>query len=104
MKTVLLDANLAEALSSSQADDFSEEGKPLLIRDNSLVMELVGPNAIHVWKEIMGPVDKDAALAKDADCFRVLFARSTIDNGCHGSSSPDEAAREIALVFGDEPT
>jgi nucleoside-diphosphate kinase len=104
VKSILLSSQLVEALSSGQSDDFSEEGRSLLTSDICLALEVVGPNAIQVWKEIMGPVDRDAAIAKDPDCLRALFARSSIDNLCHGSSSPDAAARELALVFGDEPS
>ena len=65
-----------------------------------VAMELVGPNAIAKWREIIGPTKKEVAVEKAPNSLRALYARSTTENLCHGSDSPSSAARELELVFG----
>ena len=65
-----------------------------------VAMELVGPNAIAKWREIIGPTKKEVAVEQAPNSLRALYARSTTENLCHGSDSPASAAREIELVFG----
>jgi nucleoside-diphosphate kinase len=62
-------------------------------------MELVGPNAIAKWRQIIGPTKKEVAVAEAPNSLRALYARSTTENLCHGSDSPESAARELALIF-----
>ena len=64
-----------------------------------VAMELVGPNAIAKWREIIGPTKKEVAVDQAPNSLRALYARSTTENLCHGSDSPTSAAREIELVF-----
>lgn len=65
-----------------------------------VAMELVGPNAIAKWREIIGPTKKEVAVEQAPNSLRALYARSTTENLCHGSDSPASAARELELVFG----
>jgi nucleoside-diphosphate kinase len=62
-------------------------------------MELVGPNAVAKWRQIIGPTKKEVAVAEAPNSLRALYARSTTENLCHGSDSPESAARELALIF-----
>ncbi|MBE3562763.1 MAG: nucleoside-diphosphate kinase [Hydrogenibacillus schlegelii] len=60
---------------------------------------LEGPNAIGVVREMMGKTNpKDAA----PGTIRGDFALTIDKNVVHGSDSPESAAREIALWFGEE--
>jgi nucleoside-diphosphate kinase len=61
---------------------------------------IIGPNSIAAWRPIIGPTRKEVAVAQAPNSLRALYARDTTDNVCHGSDSPESAAREIALVFG----
>ncbi|MBE3596136.1 MAG: nucleoside-diphosphate kinase [Hydrogenibacillus sp.] len=60
---------------------------------------LEGPNAIGVVREMMGKTNpKDAA----PGTIRGDLALSIDKNVIHGSDSPESAAREIALWFGED--
>jgi nucleoside-diphosphate kinase len=66
----------------------------------TLALVLEGEGAIAVVRTTMGATDP----ANSAPgTIRGDLALSMPDNLVHGSDSPDSAAREIALWFGDEP-
>jgi nucleoside-diphosphate kinase len=79
------------------------EGKPFwetllgnMTAGPSVVMVLGGEDAIHHWRELMGPTDP--AKGKPGQ-LRHDFAVSMERNSAHGSDSPESAAREIAWFF-----
>ncbi|MBL4888663.1 MAG: nucleoside-diphosphate kinase [Candidatus Lindowbacteria bacterium] len=57
---------------------------------------LEGDNAITRGREIMGATDPAEA---DDNTIRKDFAESKERNSCHGSDSPESAAREIPFYF-----
>ena len=61
-----------------------------------VAMELAEPNAVIKRREIIGPTKKEVAVEKAAYS---LYARSTIENLCHGSYAAETAAREIAHTW-----
>ena len=64
-----------------------------------MVQVLEGDNAVVKNREIMGATNQaDAA----AGTLRADYAESIDENACHGSDSPESAAREIAYFFSDE--
>ncbi|KAK8878166.1 50S ribosomal protein L3 [Tritrichomonas musculus] len=64
-----------------------------------VAMELIGPNAISKWREIIGPTNLETAKKDAPNSLRALYARSTTENFAHGSDSPTSAEREIDLIF-----
>jgi nucleoside-diphosphate kinase len=64
-----------------------------------VALELMGPNAIAKWRQIIGPTNLDVAKRDAPKSLRAQFARSTTENFAHGSDSPESAAREISTIF-----
>lgn len=63
-----------------------------------VVAKVTGDDAISIWRDLMGPTDpKDAP----PGTIRGDFASVITENVVHGSDSPDSAARELKLFFGD---
>jgi len=84
------------------------EGKPFyetLVRYITsgpiVALELVGPNAIAKWRQIIGPTYLERAKSEAPNSLRALYARSTTENFAHGSDSPTSAARELGIIFGN---
>lgn len=81
------------------------EGKPFFADLVSFItsgpvvaMEWSGPNAIEVVRRLMGATNPlDAA----PGTLRSDFATEIGENLVHGSDSPESAARELALFFGE---
>jgi nucleoside-diphosphate kinase len=63
-----------------------------------VVAKVTGENAISVWRELMGPTDPADA---PAGTIRGDFASVITENVVHGSDSPESAARELKLFFGE---
>jgi nucleoside-diphosphate kinase len=63
-----------------------------------VVAKVTGDNAISVWRELMGPTDPADA---PPGTIRGDFATIISENIVHGSDSPESAARELKLFFGE---
>ncbi|XP_068608779.1 nucleoside diphosphate kinase homolog 7-like [Brachionichthys hirsutus] len=95
-------------LTWSQAADFYAEhhSKPFF---NSLVhfvssgpvvaMELMGDEAMSIWRRLLGPGDPAVARKEAAQSVRARFGTDGIKNVGHGSDSLAAAARELEFFF-----
>ncbi|HZN43197.1 MAG TPA: nucleoside-diphosphate kinase [Actinomycetota bacterium] len=63
-----------------------------------VVAKVTGENAISAWRELMGPTDPADA---PTGTIRGDFASVITENIVHGSDSPESAARELKLFFGE---
>jgi nucleoside-diphosphate kinase len=63
-----------------------------------VLAKVSGENAIAVWRDLMGPTDPADA---PVGTIRGDFASVITENVVHGSDSPESAARELKLFFGD---
>ena len=63
-----------------------------------VVAKISGEHAIATWRELMGPTDPADA---PAGTIRGDFASVITENVVHGSDSPESAARELKLFFGE---
>ena len=64
--------------------------------------ELIADNAIAKWRQLIGPTNTQKAKEEAPNSLRALFGTDGTKNACHGSDSPDSAAREIAFWFAGE--
>ncbi|XP_037554217.1 nucleoside diphosphate kinase 7 isoform X1 [Nematolebias whitei] len=95
-------------LTWSQAADFyvEHQSKPFF---NNLVqfvssgpvvaMELMGDEAMSIWRRLLGPADSAAARKEAPQSVRAQFGTDVIRNVGHGSDSLSAAARELEFFF-----
>jgi len=63
-----------------------------------VLAKVTGDDAISAWRTLMGPTDPADA---PPGTIRGDFASVITENVVHGSDSPDSAARELKLFFGE---
>jgi len=63
-------------------------------------LELVGPNAVSEWRDIIGPTDPSKCEARH---LRKKYGESITCNAFHGSASPAEAEEELKKAFSLPP-
>jgi nucleoside-diphosphate kinase len=63
-----------------------------------VLAKVEGDNAIALWRELMGPTNPADA---PAGTIRGDLATEITENLVHGSDSPESAARELKLFFGE---
>ena len=63
-----------------------------------VVAKVTGEDAITCWRTLMGPTNPVDA---PPGSIRGDFATMIGENIVHGSDSPESAARELALFFGE---
>ena len=63
-----------------------------------VLAKVEGDNAIALWRELMGPTDPADA---PPGTIRGDLATEITENLVHGSDSPESAARELKLFFGE---
>uniref|UniRef100_A0A3B4B3L7 Nucleoside diphosphate kinase B n=1 Tax=Periophthalmus magnuspinnatus TaxID=409849 RepID=A0A3B4B3L7_9GOBI len=65
-----------------------------------LLLVLFKENAVEEWRVLMGPTEPDRAKEMSPESLRARFGSDILHNAVHGSSSVEQAVREIQLVFG----
>lgn len=63
-------------------------------------LELIGANAVSIWRELLGPTNPIEAKSQAPSSIRAQFGSCLPKNACHGSDSAESAAREIDYFFG----
>jgi nucleoside-diphosphate kinase len=98
-RLVHVDRELAESHYAEHAEKpFFGELVAFITSGPTLALVLEGEGAIPVVRKTMGATDPAEACPGS---IRGQFALSMPDNLVHGSDSPESAAREIQLWFGD---
>ncbi|XP_078536640.1 thioredoxin domain-containing protein 6 [Lissotriton helveticus] len=73
--------------------------------DPVLALALVKEKAVEHWRELLGPADVSQAIAEAPVSLRAKFPpKDTLINQLHGSSSKEEAEKELAFFFPVEQT
>ncbi len=97
-----------ERFTRERAEGFYEvhRGKPFYEKLVSFmtsgpIVELIleHDNCVDYVREVIGATDPAKAAG---GTIRKRFARSLTENAVHASDSPENAAKEIAYIFGDE--
>lgn len=95
-------------LTGGQAADFymEHQSKPFF---NNLVqhvssgpvvaMELMGEEAISVWRRLLGPTESSSARGEAQESIRAQFGADGVQNAAHGSDTVTAAARELEFFF-----
>ncbi|CAJ1059837.1 nucleoside diphosphate kinase 7 isoform X2 [Xyrichtys novacula] len=64
-----------------------------------VAMELMGDEAMSIWRRLLGPVDSAVARKEAPQSVRAQFGTDGIKNVGHGSDSVAAAARELEFFF-----
>ncbi|XP_025957939.1 thioredoxin domain-containing protein 3 [Dromaius novaehollandiae] len=101
-------------LSEEQARQFYKEHEnedyfPVLLEQMTsgptLALALTRENAIERWRELLGPKTIEEAKKKSPASLRAEYAVDSIPlDQLHGSSSPDDAQKELQFFFPQEHT
>uniref|UniRef100_A0A8C6WS42 Nucleoside diphosphate kinase homolog 7 n=1 Tax=Neogobius melanostomus TaxID=47308 RepID=A0A8C6WS42_9GOBI len=95
-------------LSGSQAADFYAEHQSKAFFNNLVqsltsgpvvALELMGDEAVSVWRRVLGPTDAAQAHKEAPQCVRAQYGADAIHNVGHGSDSFVAAARELEFFF-----
>eukprot|EP00092_Neocalanus_flemingeri_P000607 GFUD01000648.1.p1 GENE.GFUD01000648.1~~GFUD01000648.1.p1 ORF type:complete len:385 (+),score=98.14 GFUD01000648.1:37-1191(+) len=65
----------------------------------SLAIELVRKDAVQKWRELLGPIDSEAARDSNPETLRARFGQDDINNVAHGSTNVEEASTEVNFFF-----
>ncbi|KAJ2730201.1 hypothetical protein IW152_005356 [Coemansia sp. BCRC 34962] len=65
-------------------------------------LALRGPQAIALWREMMGSTHPVRMRVLNGACLRARYGLTDTRNSFHGSDSPASAACELAFVFGKQ--
>lgn len=100
LKMLRIDQALAEAHYAEHRDKPFFKGLVEFITSGPVVAFILeGPNAILEVRKMMGATHPKDALP---GTIRGDFATTIDENVIHGSATPEDAAREIALFFKEE--
>lgn len=64
-----------------------------------IIMELMGKEAVSMWRKVLGPPDSGLARKDAPDSLRSKFGIDCTKNSGHGSDSLASAARELEFFF-----
>ena len=99
MRTMRIDQALAERHYAEHAEKpFFEELVGFITSGDVIVAKVTGREAISVLRGLMGATDPARAAQ---GTIRGDFGIEITENLVHGSDSPESAARELALFFGE---
>uniref|UniRef100_A0A672V3I7 NME/NM23 family member 8 n=1 Tax=Strigops habroptila TaxID=2489341 RepID=A0A672V3I7_STRHB len=71
----------------------------------TLVLALTRENAVAHWRDLLGPKTVEEAMKENPNSLRAQYAVSNVPIGqLHGSSTPDDAQKELEFFFPQEHT
>lgn len=99
MRTETIDRSTAEEHYGEHTDKpFFGELVDFITGGPVVLAKVTGESAISVWRTMVGPTDPIDA---PPGTIRGDFASRITENVVHGSDSPESAARELKLFFGE---
>ncbi|KAJ2806721.1 hypothetical protein H4R20_001579 [Coemansia guatemalensis] len=101
-KLIWLTEEQATALFPERAaDDDRESWLEYITGAPSLALELAKNDAPLFWQLTMGAEDPTDGGARDSDSIRGIMATDRVRNAVDGSQEPEDAVRQLKLVFSD---
>ncbi|NXR00192.1 TXND3 protein, partial [Sagittarius serpentarius] len=101
-------------LSEEQTREFYKEHEnqdyfPVLLEQMTsgptLILALTRENAVAHWRDLLGPKTVEDAMKENPNSLRAKYAVNNIPiDQLHGSSTPDDAQRELQFFFPQEHT
>jgi len=85
-----------------QPEGSSRDHAAHLSSDVSVVMELVGPDAVDCWLDLIGHPDPQQAKSGHPSSIRAAIGTDDIRNAVHGSADANTASKEIDFFFIDK--
>ncbi|KAJ2887975.1 hypothetical protein FB639_000953, partial [Coemansia asiatica] len=102
-KLVWLSRELADALFPARAKDPDyQEWIDYITCAPCMALELAKENATLFWQLTMGLDEFDDGPSRDSDSIRGILAIDRLRNAVDGSEEPEDAEKQLALVFSDE--
>jgi adenylate kinase len=100
-KLVHFDGKATEEFYVQELKDSSKKNnlKSFMSSGPSLCMILEGPDAVKVWRAMMGPTDSRVAVQEAPRSFRALYGSDDCRNAVHGSDCEGSALREIDFLL-----
>jgi nucleoside-diphosphate kinase len=90
---------VAQFYAEHQGKPFFNNLGDLMTSGCSLAMELMRPNAVNRWRDLLGPTSSEAARTQAPNSIRGRFGTDNTRNACHGSDSPESARIELEFFF-----
>ncbi|KAJ1812069.1 hypothetical protein LPJ56_005613, partial [Coemansia sp. RSA 2599] len=101
-KLVWLSKELADALFPARAKDPDyQDWIDYITCAPCMALELAKENATLFWQLTMGLEEFDDGPSRDSDSIRGILAIDRVRNAVDGSEEPEDAEKQLALVFSD---
>uniref|UniRef100_A0AAY4CWS0 Nucleoside diphosphate kinase homolog 7 n=1 Tax=Denticeps clupeoides TaxID=299321 RepID=A0AAY4CWS0_9TELE len=89
----------ADFYSEHQSKSFFNNLVQFMTSGSVIAMELMGDEAVSVWRKLLGPTDSSVAQKEASTSLRAQFGTDGTKNAGHGSDSLASAARELEFFF-----
>ncbi|XP_051624545.1 thioredoxin domain-containing protein 3 isoform X1 [Manacus candei] len=98
-----------EQVRTFYSEHVNEDYFPVLLEQMTsgptLVLALTRENAVSHWRSLLGPKTLEEACKENPDSLRAQYAVDNVPiNQLHGSSTPDDAQKELEFFFPQEQT
>ena len=92
-------ATAGEFYAEHKGKEFYPNLESHITSDVVIGMELVGPNAVAKWRDVIGPTNTATAQAEAPGSVRALYGTDNTKNAVHGSDSIGAYKRETKYWF-----
>ncbi|XP_005993467.1 nucleoside diphosphate kinase 7 isoform X1 [Latimeria chalumnae] len=82
-----------------QAKTFFTDLIEFFISGPVVAIEILGDEAVSLWRKVLGPTDSSAARNEAPESIRAKFGTDGTKNAAHGSDTLASAARELEFFF-----
>lgn len=102
LKKTWLTLDMARSFYKQHEDKFFFNRLVTFMSSSPIYVAILGKeDAIHYWRSLIGPTSVYKTIYHNPDCLRARFGLTDTRNAVHGSSSYEEATREVGFFFPD---